>query len=755
MLAVKNGRDNFWAVADHRGASKAPINSQTQFGDELYTTTPEPEPEGTESRYRSSFERQRLPDSRPSLSHRQDTDMDKEGAIQPRNSSGPAQIESTLALPKNFHTLPEETKLVVVQHETLKERRRDLEIIDRVTTSIARLRCVAPFTYQDEKDVSEVRRFMKLVLHDNKYGKLARKRIQDIRCNIDQRAIRHSSKPPTKDEIEKYHRDLFNEDDITILEKSIPQVEEQVAKLGTTRNTMTNDRHRHHRRKKVTFALPPKDSRSASRRPKAHRQNNGSASENRRNSQYASQDRQMDVLREKLRQFDASLSEDPDQSSQRELSASPENGSDDESTISEDTTGAEYYLPASQGNTMEGDHETQLSDARRRDTPSAPLCGNQRIDLELLKQIREKQIEVTSQSRSETDLAEAQESDTAIISSSDEAEEEDEGPKQLFKYTVWGNFYGVKNYKDNDDYRFLGTYKQDAANQKISECVLEFQHFYVKAGIGADRWSLEIEFDHGLMEQRLHLGLDSDVEARFFVTKKVVDLGRKAYRRAKDQNIAVRETVYMVEWEHTSTPLQEAVDSEQFGERQEDEDELFGPDISEPPAPLEPTTTVIPSSQLVHYNDVASANRQAMHIYLDWHFKFLPGLENEYWRRLEYENAEDQLKRLGDWGLWSREETLEAVQVIEEGGDGQAEDDRPEEREGQDEQAQGKIPGQGGDQLDEDEDEVHGRGDGDGDGSNGGDLAGSVNDNVPWRTQRVREHFKVWVRKAQVFGPGN
>jgi hypothetical protein len=180
-------------------------------------------------------------------------------------------------------------------------------------------------------------------------------------------------------------------------------------------------------------------------------------------------------------------------------------------------------------------------------------------------------------------------------------------------------------------------YEVKAANQKISQCGLESQHFHTKAGIGADRWSLEIEFDHGLMEQRLHLGPDSEGKARFFVTKKVVDLGRKAYRRAKGQNVAVRETIYVVEWEHTSTLLREPVDSELREEGQEEEeDELFGPDISESPASLEPTTTVIPSSQLVHYNDIASANRQAIRIYPDWHLLFLPGLLNEYWRRIEY-----------------------------------------------------------------------------------------------------------------------
>jgi hypothetical protein len=765
MLAIKKGHDNFWSIADHRGASKAPMNSQTRFEDELYTAMPEAAPKSTESPFRLGLEGQNSPDSRPSLSHQQDIGTNKERALQPRTSSVPTHIESSLTLPKNFHTLPEETKSVIVQHEKVKERKRDLEAIDRVTTSIARLRCGAPFTSQDEKDIFEVRRFMKLVLRDNKYGKLARKRIQEIRCNIDQRANRSPFGEPTDDEIKTWHHGLFDANDITTLKRSIPQVEEQVAELGATRNSMTNDRHRSHRKKKVTFALPSEDSHSASRPPRRYRPRNGNTTENRRKSQYASQDRQMDLLREKLRQFDASLAEGPDQSSRRELSASPENPSDNESTVSEDITGAEYYLASSQGNTAEGGHETQPGDARQRDAgplPSAPLCGNQIIDLQLLKQMREKQTEVASQPRSETDLAEAQESDTGAISSSDEAEEEededeDESPKQLFKYTVWGNFYGVENYKDNDDYRFLGTYKLEAADQKISQCVVEFLHFHAKAGIGADRWSLEIEFDYGLMEQRLHLGPDSEVEARFYVTKKVVDLGRKAYRRAKSQNVAVREAIYVVEWEHTSTPLQEPVDSERREEGQEgeeDDDELFGPDVSEPPASLEPTTTVIPSSHLVHYNDVASANRQAMRIYLDWHFLFLPGLENEYWRRLEYENAEEQLKRLGDWGLWSREETLEALQVIEEGGNEQVEEDRQEEQEGQQEQGQTEGSGGDGDQRDENEDAVQACGGGGG-GGDGSDHISPGNDSAPARTQRVREHFKVWVRKAQVFGPGN
>ncbi|KEF52518.1 uncharacterized protein A1O9_11360 [Exophiala aquamarina CBS 119918] len=769
MLALRKSRHDYWAIADHRGASRAPMGSQTQAEDELNCTILGMKAEATSSPERSTFEiqSQRSQDNRRSRAERQHHDINEAPDIRPSCTSVPSLAKTSLTLPRNFDTLPEEAQSIIVQHEKAKERKRDLETIDRVTTSIARLRCIGLFTPQDERELAEVHRFIKLVLRENQYGKLARKRVQDIRCKIDQRAKPYDM--PTQNEIQRWRDSLFDANDITLLTENLSQVEERISELAGARNVTKNHRQTRQKRKAVTFNLASGDAAPTSNRASKTRRPEIRTLGNRRTSQFASQEKQMELIRQRLSEFDARLSEGRNQGLEDEADVSPENGSDNESTVSEDISGVEYYryvTPRHSDSSKDG-HHTELGNPQQRQGLPAPSHGTQQFDSRLLEEMREKQRQLDRQTGCETGPAEAGASDAGDISSSGEEDYEDGGededPKQLFQYTVWGTFCGVENYTDNDEYRFLTTYRLEFATRKVSECVVEFQSFYTKSGIGTDRWSLEIEFDNGLMDQRVHLGPDAEVEARFFVTKKVVDLGTRAYRRARAQNVAVRDAIYTVEWEHTLVPVREQHETEGRGE----EDDLFGEDTSRScPASFEPTTTTIPSSQLVYYNDVASANRQAMRIYLDWHFRFLPGLENEYWRRLEYENAEEQLRRLGDWGLWSREDTMEAE--MEEGeaeaeageddedeedndGDSQSDHDATENvdsHKGQEEQALSESKDPRG-QREETHDENK-----EGEKERHKTKAGS--DAISGRKRkRVRESFKVWVRKAQVFGPGN
>jgi len=674
MLALKNGHNDFWAVSDDRGAAKAPMSSQNQIENGSHRDMVEIEVERMSPPKSSSFDiqSQRSQDSRQSRSQGQRRDINEEPSVQPKPTPVAIPAKTHLTLPKRFDSLPEESKSIIVQHETAKERKRDLETIDRAAASIARLRCSGFFTPQDEKELFEVYRFMKLVLRENKYGKLARKRIQDIRFNFESRAKYYDM--PTQEETKLWYDSLFDANDIATLKENLSQVEEQISELGGKRSALHSHRKSNtpSKRKTVTFSLAPEDQSPVSHRPPTTHREKRKAAKNRQTSQNASQDKQLELLRQKLSEFNHSYSREQGQSLKKDDSPASENDSD-ESTISEDVSGLEYYQHVAPrlSDSFKDNHDTDIGNTQQRQVESVRSRGTQQFDPQLLNEMREKQKLLDSQAESVAGLAEAGESDADVVSSSDESDYEDEEgddtPKQLYKYTVWGTFCGVENYVDNDKYRFHTTYKLGTANQKISECVVEFQSFFTKSGIGADRWSLEIEFDNGLMEQRVHLGPDSEVEARFFLTKELVDLGRRAYRRARAQIVAVRDAVYTVEWEHTLTPLRNQHEAEGQGM----EGDLFGDETSgSPPASFEPITTTIPSSQVVHYNDAASANRGAVRIYLDWHFRFLPGLENEHWRRLEHEHAEDQLKGLGDWGLWSREETMEGeIEEEDDGGD--------------------------------------------------------------------------------------
>lgn len=757
MLALKKGHGSFWDTADHRGASKAAATSQPQFQDVIDPDLIESEPGRTNPPHepRSNNQSQTTSNHHPILSRRQGADADEEIATRSRSTSVSTKFERSLVLPKNFHTLKEEHQSIVVRHETLKERRRDLEVIDRVTRSIAQLRCAGAFTSREEKEIVEVDRFMRLVLRENKYGKLARKRIQDIRCNMDQRAQGFEA---DEHELTQWYRGLFDSKDLAKLKQSLSDIQGEISEVGAIRNEQVSSRHRIHKKKTVAFALPSSQNSTRVRHPARNNRLSVSAvaTENRRDSQHAHQDRQIEEIRGKLLRFPTSLSEGPERASQGELGASSGNESDNESIVSEDTTGAEYYHAHPQNASAVADPQSQLDTTKQSDQeppPPVPVVGSQRFDAQLLQQLRERHQARGIQANGESEAIKDGESETDTVCGPDEAEQEDdddddeeeeESPKQLFLYTLWGTFFGVQKqypeYTDHDKYRFRKTYKVETAIEMMASLAQEFRYKHARAGIGADQSNTNIKLIHDLVEVHVDLGPDGEAGARFFMTRKAVSMSEKAYRRARAaQNIKVRESIYVVEWELRSTRLPER------------ESESAPEDLT--------TTTLIPTSQLIHYNDIATANRQALRIYLDWHFRFLPGLENEYWRRLESEHAEKDLQRLGDWGLWNREETLEGMMGAEEewedGDQGSREgcdrDGGPDQGEGVEkanDANEGPDANQSGDR---------GRGNDQNKDNDEAETDGihAFADFTPPQYHRVRQSFRVWVREAPVFGPGN
>ena len=101
---------------------------------------------------------------------------------------------------------------------------------------------------------------------------------------------------------------------------------------------------------------------------------------------------------------------------------------------------------------------------------------------------------------------------------------------------------------------------------------------------------------------------------------------------------------------------------------EESDDDLFGPDSTPPSAPPQPPTPTETSSPVVERSTTTElafttpvlANNHAAHaIYLPWYKSFLPGLANEGYRRQARQNIDAELDRLGDWGIWGYDQTLE------------------------------------------------------------------------------------------------
>ncbi|EXJ82720.1 hypothetical protein A1O3_06534 [Capronia epimyces CBS 606.96] len=706
----------------------------------------------------------------------------------PRSTATPSGPKKGLTLPTKFDSYDEEEKQVIVEHEIAKERKRDLEMIERVTLAIAQLRCLGKFSDLDEKELLEVRKFMSIVIDDGKCAKLKRPRIQNIRDNMRRRAMGHDE--PSEDDVAIWMRRVFRGSDLDVVKTKLGKIGEEVAELASLRHEFSAKRHnsrtredkrRNRERKQVRFAQgqaqdPDTDTRSRSPSParsRGHPQRGGNATESKRLAQYAQQDQLQEALTAKLKLFDKAAARQRSQAMglpsgdasplQHEQHAHSDSESEEDigaqfvygagqdtpqrapsaapSALASAPAGPDFTatpsfpMPTQEAHLVQDIEEiNRLEDARQirsgthalqRSTPQATTPGNQRFDPELLKRMQNKQVqeprEPATDPEKSIDLEESIDTAEVVVASSDvtdtdssessQDEDEDgdghEDRQQVHKYTVMGAFAGIDIYKDADEYIFKSTYKPDSAKAfvgKVIESVL--RQFPPAGGIDAGHWSLDVVYREGLVEQHLMVGEDGTVEARVWMEKKLVSLGNKAYRAAKTRNIVQHKFLFAVYWEKTVAPVTSTAekDDEQHQEQhhvdpspaepppQQDEADidLFGEDLSEPvsvPMPMS-VVSAIPTNEIQYFTTPVLANRHAKNIYMAWHATFLPGWRNEGYRRLEDDAVEQQLKALGSWGLWSREESFERA------GEGSA-------------------------------------------------------------NARVEEKFKVWVRRIEVFGPGN
>ncbi|EXJ90751.1 hypothetical protein A1O1_03855 [Capronia coronata CBS 617.96] len=755
-------------------------------------------------------------------------------------TTAPSTQKSGLTLPIKFDTYDEEEKKAIVEHEIAKERKRDLEMIERVTLAIAQLRCLGEFSDLDHKELDEVQKYLSVVIEQGMCGKMKRPRIQHIRDNMRRRAVGYEE--PSEADVAAWTNRVFKKSDLDFVKEELVKVEERINELGSLRTSYSTKRHnsrtkkdkRRNRADKQTRSVVGDqyaDDTSTSIRQVRHSQRSVNPTQNRRQAQHAHQDRLQDMLEAKLQLFDDAAA--PRQAEDSQVIDLP--GGHDaprcsqpqqryhSDSESEEDDGAQYVFGAgmaapkmatastsgftapssfpvsTQEVQIDQDMEeiNRLEDSRQLESrthalqrseqrqpppePTTPSASTQRFDPELLKRMQNKHAQASQKPASAPGLEqssntgtvgvedmadhEASATDSSEVSSSgDEADddsEDDETSRQVFKYTVMGAFAGIEIYKDADTYIFKTTYKPASAKAmvaKIIESVL--RQFPPAGGIDAGHWSLDVAYRDGLIEQHLMVGEDVTVEARVWIEKELVELDKKAYRSAKARTIAQHKFLYAVYWEKTITPVGAVGDGSEHDnhdeqqrsgvpslplpglgnhhQHQQDETDidLFGED---PPSPrssspmrdvvvsdshdhsrsqARPTTTIstISPHEVQHFTTPVLANRHAKDIYMAWHATFLPGFRNEGYRRLEEDAVEQILKMLGSWGLWSREESFERVVTKED-----------------------NLAGQGG-----------GGCGGQGRNGNGNGAAHSTNAHI-----KVEEKFKVWVRRIEVYGPGN
>ncbi|KAK6364592.1 hypothetical protein LTS17_012065 [Exophiala oligosperma] len=643
-----------------------------------------------------------------------------------------------ITLPANFDAYGEEEQNIVVNHETAKERKRDLDAIERAIYWMGYLRCCGPFNEKDRNDINQLRKFISLVVDNCEGNRFTRRRVQDIRDKMKRRAGKF--KAPAPGEITGWQARLFP-GRLDRLKEEMGKADEQVQQFGALRlNKTVKRKHgdRKHRKNKVHFI----DSAATqqTKLPKA--------------------DQLRERLKEQLKLFeDTEVPEITDLPEQTEFVDYHQSDSDE----SEEDEGAQFVYGAgrdtasSSFNTTAGlpctrqsqeysqdileisrlENARQANSRQQGTQPMATAVAaagvkGQAFDGELLKRMQAKRalqdlgidltvIKATTEVQEAIDFV----SETSDSSDDDDIEED----QWVFQYTVLGSFAGIPSFRDGDDYVFKKTFDPLSAEIRLKQVIQDVSTQYVpQGGYEGGNWSLNTSYRHGLIEQHFTIGEDADVEARLWIEKEQVEVDKKLFRRAKARRFGSQNIHYTVEWEKIVSPVVDETDGDTVdtgattsagnesvvAKKDEDDlDSLFGDNstttppqqqgdgvsTSAPSRRFDVVTTAMPREDLRTYTTPVLANRHAKDYYMAWYATFFPGVANEGYRRMEDEAVEDELESMGAWGLWSREESFTRRARRDE---------------------------------DEDEDDEDEMGD-----------------------QKVQEKFKVWVRKVEVLGPRN
>ncbi|EXJ69228.1 uncharacterized protein A1O5_07264 [Cladophialophora psammophila CBS 110553] len=592
-------------------------------------------------------------------------------------------------------------------------------------------------TIQTEtNELYEIGKFIALVIEQGRPGKIRRTRIQDIRDNIRRRVQKaaESSEEPSDVAVLTEMRRTFSQKHIDIIDDETPKIQEEIDHWGALRSTRSTKRHnartRGHRKERTKERKEEKANKKQvrfadegtqiirSKPPKSNPIKNGQTQADR-------QEELIEKLRAQLKLFETADQEEVEEIQNRvaeietELERASQHADGDDS---EEDDGAEFVFGAghdvlmvttargrmAEESNMEEEQDIEeinrLEDGRQKEAGTyalqrqrveKPASSQQKFDPGLLKQmqlkksqplqsqgfdpelLRQMQLKRDQQLEAATDPTiidrdAVGESDSEGDAASGTTSDEDED-RQVFRYTVWGAFVGVEIYKNADHYYFMKTYNVSRAQDKVREIISAIhQYASSKNGTELDRVNVQTELHYELMEQHIVLGEDSTVEARVWIERDLVDLKEKAFRAAKRQRAVKRVATFAVYWEKTVTPLirtEETNDTDPDGFA-----DLFEESPEDKAKAEEPVTTSISQDQIEFFTTPILANRHAKDLYLTWHFTFLPGWQNEGYRRLEDESMEQYLEELGSWGLFIREEGFDRVDVDESGGERRVEE---------------------------------------------------------------------------------
>lgn len=662
LLAARRSVKDFWSTNDHRGAAPAPVSVADNRHDTIRSRQNSPFdtrltydladnstgvlPKASSARSmegrlnhnqllvnRHGGTRKTSPSPhKPDPPERDLTFREHDPSLKrPREVRGSstdlARHAVDLTLPKNFDKLSEERKQTIREHEIAKESSRDLEVLLAAVEKIAQLRCFGTFKQIEKEEICGVLQYIGLVVRRKLSGKHKRAEIMRIKDNMRRRASATGRHMPDLELVQQNINLLFPKRDIEDARRQLDDLKAQIETLGGKRNRLSAQR------------VPRQSNHAANR------------DENRES------------------EFSQNL-------------YAPTKSSQD---------GPTPQIETPQSPVTSAVLPTSLPPPPSPPPPPAPArtqtLGAQAFHQDLIDRMRNKA------SARQPDLDEAigdEEEDettsstTELDNSEDESDEGDAGgSRELFQYTVSSIYAGVEDYDSGDEYICLRTTDMERANQKVDQLATDFEKRYPpEEGLRFGRRSNRGSWENGLIERCISLGEDDVHEARFFITKQVASVDRRAYRLARTRNPTVSRIFYKVEWE-------KAIEHEQVNEEANTEEISWGP----------PTNISIPADEIFSFTTPAQANRHAANLWLSWYFRYFPGLELEVQRRRDAEEVERELERQGDFGLWAKEDSFYSGEL--------ADDD--DDYEGEELQA----------------------------------------------PQRVRETFKIWVRKDHVYGPPN
>ena len=623
--------------------------------------------------------------------------VNKPRAWSTRPKVNPAPVrelpKSKLNLPANFEKFGTEEQDVIIEHERLKEREKDLKEIKNVYLEASRLRALRAFTDRDAEEMLEVERYTKNVLGGYAM-KSKRTRVAHIRSNLKRRHEQHDL--PKDDVIDRWYKRLLSddriqtvEDELEVANSKIEELKQQRternakrhSKLHKTASTKTSVRTAKHSNKKRVSFQDDNEGLSASvkpvRQPKP-RLSAAEQTENRRQVQYKLQDAHQAKIERQLGMFNSAGTEVKNGLSEtrsteahhaqatRDAGESEESEEDDGQGLqyapSQPATGLAATLTTTWPNPLEevvayDDREVEKLENERREQERKEGFGDASektvADAEPHykgTQLPDQDLLARMQGRLQQGTHSAFQEVTVDTPEDDSGYDSEEEPTPILTYHIIGRFSNIESYDDEETYESDDILRLSQAERRTR---LQIDMLKDKLSNSSQDMRFIEERINGLLQLRLEFwdGEESKGACRIWVEKHERTPTKMEWRSKRVRQAAKAKDVYVVDWEKTTTPKTNRVAPEQ-----NDDDDLFGPDGHTTP---EITIEQPGSDEGRYYTSLTMANTKAKQFYLDWYASFMPGIKNLGYVRQEDEALHTELDRLGGIGLFEREESFE------------------------------------------------------------------------------------------------